>query len=93
MIGVAYRDGDGAPTDEAQAKEWFLKAALQNDPKAQSNFGHILGIDSPANPDRKEALKWLLIANDNGEITAIKIYKELMTTFPPALLATLPFLC
>lgn len=87
MIGVACRDGDGAPTDKAQAKEWFLKAALQNDPKAQSNLGHILGIDSPSNPDRKEALKWLLIAKDNGEITAIKTYKELMTTFPPALLA------
>jgi TPR repeat protein len=87
MVGVAYRDGDGTEKNHEKAKEWFLKAALQNDPKAQSNLGHILGVDSPASPDRKEALKWLLIAKDNGEITAIKTYKELMTTFPPALLA------
>jgi TPR repeat protein len=87
MVGVAYRDGDGTEKDIKQAKNWFLKAALQNDPKAQSNLAHILGVDSPASPDRKEALKWLLIAKDNGEITAIKTYKELMTSFPPPLLA------
>ncbi len=87
MVGVAYRDGDGTDKENEKAKEWFLKAALQNDPKAQSNLGHILGVDSPTSPDRKEALKWLLIAKDNGEITAIKTYKELMTSFPPALLA------
>jgi enhanced entry protein LpnE len=87
MAGVAYRDGDGTPVDQGGAKEWFLKAALQNDPKAQSNLGHLLGVDSPANPNRKEALKWLLIAKDNGEMTAIKTYKELLQTFPPALLA------
>jgi len=87
MVGVAYRDGDGAEKDHEKAKGWFLKAALQNDPKAQSNLAHILGVDSTTSPDRKEALKWLLIARDNAEITAIKTYKELMTTFPPALLA------
>jgi TPR repeat protein len=87
MLGVAYRDGDGTPSDHAKAREWFRKAALQNDPKAQSNLGHLLGVDAPANPDRKEALKWLLIAKDNGEITAIKTYKELLHTFPPVLLA------
>jgi TPR repeat protein len=87
MIGVAFRDGDGTPADHAKAREWFLKAALQNDPKAQSNLAHILGVDSPTNPNRKEALKWLLIAKDNGEITAIKTFKELSQTFPPVLLA------
>lgn len=87
MVGVAYRDADGTEKDLQKAKDWFRKAALQNDPKAQSNLGHLLGVDSPASPDRMEALKWLLIAKDNGEITAIKTHKELMTTFPPALLA------
>jgi hypothetical protein len=55
--------------------------------KAQSNLGHILGVESPASPDRKEALKWLLIAKGQGEATSTKTYKELLTTFPPALLA------
>jgi TPR repeat protein len=87
MIGVAYRDGDGIEKDRDQAKEWFLKAANQNDPKAQSNLGHLLGVDSSANPDRREALKWILVAKDQGEATALKTYKELLHTFPPALLA------
>lgn len=87
MIGVAYRDGNGVEMNSEKAKDWFLKAALQNDPKAQANLGHILGVDSSTNPNRKEALKWLLIAKDNGEATSNKTYKELMHTFPPALLA------
>lgn len=87
MVGVAYRDGDGTEKNIDKAKEWFLKAAQQNDPKAQSNLGHLLGVDSPASSDRKEALKWLLIAKDNGEITAIKTYKELTNSLPPTLLA------
>ena len=87
MVGVACRDGDGTEKNHDQAKAWFLKAALQNEPKAQANLGHLLGVDSPANPKRKEALKWLLIAKDNGEITATKTYKELLHTFPPALVA------
>ena len=70
------------------AKEWFLKAAKENDPKAQSNLGHLLGVDSSANPDRREALKWILIAKEQGEATALKSYKELLHSFPPALLAT-----
>jgi TPR repeat protein len=87
MVGVAYRDGDGTEKNSDKAEDWFLIAAQQNDPKAQSNLAHLLGVDSPASPDRKEALKWLLIAKDNGEITAIKTFKELMVSFPPALLA------
>lgn len=87
MVGVAYRDGDGTNKNTDTAKEWFLKAAKQNDPKAQSNLGHLLGVDSPKNPDRKEALKWILIAKEQGEATAVKTYKELLHTFPPALLA------
>jgi TPR repeat protein len=87
MIGVAYREGNGTEMNSEKAKDWFLRAALQNDPKAQANLGHILGVDSPTNPDRKEALKWLLIAKDNGEATSTKTYKELMHTFSPVLLA------
>ena len=56
MIGVAYRDGNGVEMNSEKAKDWFLKAALQNEPKAQANLGHILGVDSPTNLDRKEAL-------------------------------------
>lgn len=87
MVGVAYRDGAAPELNIEKAKEWFRKAALQNDPKGQSNLGHILGVDSPSSPDRKEALKWIIIAKENGEATATKTYNELLRTFPPDLLA------
>jgi TPR repeat protein len=73
--------------DREKAKEWFQKASLQGDVKAQSNLTHILGVESPASPDRKEAVKWLLIAKDQGEATSTKTYKEILSTIPPVLLA------
>jgi TPR repeat protein len=73
--------------DREMAKEWFQKAAVLGEVKAQSNLAHILGVESPASPDRKEALKWLLIAKDQGEATSTKTYKEILSTIPPVLLA------
>jgi TPR repeat protein len=87
MLGVAYREGHTGSIDRDQAKVWFRKAAQLGEVKAQSNLGHILGVESPASPDRKDALKWLLIAKEQSEATSNKTYKELMHTFPPALLA------
>ena len=78
MVGVATRDGLGGLTpDKDAAKEWFRKAAIQGDRKAQSNLGHILGEPVSENPDREEALKWLIVASENGEITAKKTRNEL----------------
>jgi len=88
MLGVAYREGHTGSIDRDQAKEWFRKAAQLGEVKAQSNLGHILGVESPASSDRKEALKWLLIAKEQGEATSTKTYKEILHTFPPALLAS-----
>ncbi len=87
MVGLCYRDGVGTERDPDAAMEWLRKAALQNDRKAQSNLAHLMGVDSPKSADRKEALKWLLIASDQGEITAKKTYNEIMPTLPAALLA------
>lgn len=87
MLGVAYREGHTGSIDKDQAKEWFRKASQLGEVKAQSNLAHILGVESPSSPDRKEALKWLLIAKEQGEATSTKTYKELFPTFPPALLA------
>jgi hypothetical protein len=87
MLGVSYREGYTGRVDREMAKEWFQKAAVLGEVKAQSNLAHILGVESPASPDRKEALKWLLIAKDQGEATSTKTYKEILSTIPPVLLA------
>jgi hypothetical protein len=78
IMGVATRDGLGGLTpDRAAAEEWFRKAALQNEKKAQSNLGHLLGVPIPSNPNRIEALKWLILSSEQGEITAKKTLDEL----------------
>ena len=87
MLGVAYREGYTGSVDREKAKEWFEKAAVLGEVKAQSNLAHILGVESPASPDRKEAVKWLLIAKDQSEATSTKTYKEIISTIPPVLLA------
>lgn len=88
MMGMICRDGTGEQArDKEAAKEWFRKAAMRNNRKAQSNYAQILGVESPASPDRKEALKWLLIAMQQGEFTAEKTYKEILVTIPAPLLA------
>jgi len=92
LMGTFCRDGLGVREDfnesrsRDEAAEWFRKAAMQNDLKAQSNLAHILGVGSPGCKDPKEAYKWLIIAKDRGEVTAVKTYEELVRTVPSAVL-------
>ena len=88
MLGVASRDGLGTAPDRDAAEDWFRKAAMQNNAKAQANLALLLGVESPESPTRKEALKWLIIASDKAEPTAKKTFAELTPTFPAALLAS-----
>lgn len=41
-LGVFLRDGLGGDKDIAQAKQWFAKAAAQNNPLAQNNLANLL---------------------------------------------------
>ena len=76
MLGFLYDYGWGVPMDKAMAQQWFRKAALQGNLKAQSNLGRILGPLSESKETRIEALGWLLIASSQGEITATKELQE-----------------
>jgi TPR repeat protein len=85
MMGILCRDGVGPDAEfknEDEAITWFRKAAMQNDRKAQSNLAHSLGVVSPSSPNRAEALKWLIVAMDQGEITAKKTYDEIGHIIP-----------
>jgi len=79
IMGMMSHYGWGVPVDKVMAEQWFRKAALKGDLKAQSNLGSILGPLSEDKQTRLEALAWLVIASDQGEITAIK---ELEDTVP-----------
>lgn len=72
FLGVMSELGWGGPMDRAMAERWFRQAALQGHPKAQSNLGRILGPLAENKETRIEALAWLLIASDQGEVTAGK---------------------
>lgn len=72
LLGIMCEYGWGVPLDTVKAQEWFRKSALQGNPKAQSNLGYILGPLSEIKQTRIEALAWLLMASEQGEITATK---------------------
>ena len=89
MLGILCRDGIGPEArfrDRKEAEAWFRKSAKQNHLKAQFNLAHMLGVDSPSSPTRAEALKWLIIAQDQGEITAKKTYSEIAPHVPAGLM-------
>ena len=72
ILGMMSDFGWGIPADKVMAEQWFRKAALQGDLKAQANLGTILGPLSEVKETRIEALAWLMLASDQGEITAKK---------------------
>lgn len=81
-LGVIHREGLETQKDEQAALSWFRKAAEQGHAKAQSNLGHQLGANNPDRTKRLEALKWLLLAVDQKEITAVKTMEELEPSLP-----------
>jgi TPR repeat protein len=69
-----------------EAERWFRRAARQGNAKAQSNLADLMGAASSASTNRVEALKWLLLAYDQGEPLAKKTYGEIRANLPPGLL-------
>lgn len=78
LLGNQYELGLGVPVDPAAAEQWFRKAALQGQVKAQSNLGRILGPLGETRETRIEALAWLMIASGQGEVTAEKSLNDSM---------------
>jgi len=54
-LGQAYKLGRGVPADQAQAVDWFRKAAAQNHPQAIDNYALALFQDGK----KADALPWL----------------------------------
>lgn len=75
-VGRCYDRGDGVDENKIQAKEWYLKAAEQNDPRAFFNLylffkmktqhketlkRHKISLTVQSNLVKSELLKWLQI--------------------------------
>ncbi|XHS00486.1 hypothetical protein ACFB49_20840 [Sphingomonas sp. DBB INV C78] len=65
-LGQAYRLGRGVKKDAKASREWYRKAAEQDHPQAQANYGLLLFGDG----DRTGAMPWLNKAADYGDARA-----------------------
>lgn len=88
IMGIFSRDGFAdakVNKDKVQATEWFRRSALQGHAKGQYNLATIMGVESPASTNPVEALRWLMMARDQGEPMAIKTFQEIAPTLPKGL--------
>ncbi len=69
-LGVMYRDGYGAPQDDAEAARWLRRAAAQGHASAQSDLGRLYGEGRGVPKDDAEALRWYRLAADQGVAVA-----------------------
>ena len=82
LVGLMHQDGKGAPLDRKQAEAWFRKAAVQGDLKGQSNLGHLLYNQPGDRPEKIEALMWLVVAKQRGEVLATRTLALIESTVP-----------
>lgn len=88
IMGIFSRDGFAeakVAKDRGRAIEWFRRSAQQGHAKGQYNLATIMGVESPASTNRVEALRWLMMARDQGEPMATKTFQEIAPTLPKGL--------
>jgi tellurite resistance protein len=68
-LGSCYQNGNGVPKDQAEAVQWYLKAAEQGYAIAQSNLGWCYDTGSGVDADETEAVKWHRKAAEQGDDT------------------------
>ncbi len=83
-VGVMFRDGLGTEIDIETAEIWFTKAAHSGNIRARSNLGHLINPANSNESRRIEALKWLILAAGQQEITAAKTLQEVLPNVPEA---------
>ena len=69
-LGEMYADGEGVPTDEAEAAKWCRKAADQGYAEAQVTLGQMYFDGEGVPKNKAEAVKWLRKAADQGDVKA-----------------------
>ncbi len=69
-LAQAFKLGRGVPTDLAQAKIWYGKAAAAGHPQAIANYGLLLFQDG----DRQAAMPWIIKASTAGDARAQYVY-------------------
>lgn len=69
-LGLKYAKGDGVPIDQAEAVQWYRKAAEQSHAGAQHQLGQMYEKGEGVAKDNSEALRWYRKAAKNGYFDA-----------------------
>jgi TPR repeat protein len=73
-LGLLYANGQGMPKDDAQARQWYEKAATQGHAEAQANLGVLLVYARGGPQDYKMAVYWFrLSANQGNDLAQRKL--------------------
>ena len=73
-LGLLYANGQGVPKDDAQARQWYEKAAVQDHVEAQVNLGMLFDYGRGGPQDFKMAVRWYLrAANQGNELAQRKL--------------------
>ena len=67
QMGVRYHNGEGVPRDDAQAMQWFLRAAEQGHVIAQATLGAYYWAGRGVPQDLFQAYLWSYIALAQGD--------------------------
>jgi hypothetical protein len=67
QMGLRYHDGDGVPRDDAQAMQWYLRAAEQGNVEAQGALGSYYWAGRGVPVDLSKSYFWSTIAMAQGD--------------------------
>jgi len=82
MIGVIFKDGLAGTIDLDAARIWLEKAALGGEGKACFNLAEIWNPNSENRLARIESLRWLIVGDKLGEVTATRLLEDLRKSAP-----------
>ncbi len=68
LLAYMYDQGKGVAQDQAQAAQWFRKAAEQNNADAQESLASMLFFGRGVQQDYTEAAKWYGKVAEQGRV-------------------------
>lgn len=77
MIGVIYEKGQGVAIDNAEAAQWYRKAADKGNPAAQYRLGRLYERGLGVEQNREEAIKWYKKSAKQGYVDARQALKRM----------------
>lgn len=81
MIGLLLKDGRLPESEKEEAGFWLEQSANQGNAKAAFNLVDFWGLEAPCPRARIEALKWLMVSAQSGDVFAIRLYLEKKSRF------------